>query len=33
MVGTQLIARAVAQADPELSDEILSSNSKALKRL
>ncbi|KDO99533.1 hypothetical protein MAV3388_11295 [Mycobacterium avium subsp. hominissuis 3388] len=33
MVGAQLIARAVAQADPGLSDEVLSSNSKALKRL
>ncbi|AAS04038.1 TetR/AcrR family transcriptional regulator [Mycobacterium avium subsp. paratuberculosis] len=33
MVGAQLIARAVAHADPGLSDEILSSNSKALKRL
>ena len=32
MVGAQLIARAVAQADPELSDEVLASNSKALKR-
>jgi len=32
MVGAQLIARAVAHADPELSDEVLASNSKALKR-
>lgn len=32
MVGAQLIARAIAQADPELSDEVLASNSKALKR-
>lgn len=33
MVGAQLIARAVAEADPELSDEVLASNCKALKRL
>lgn len=32
LVGAQLIARAIAQADPELSDEILTSNSKDLKR-
>lgn len=32
LVGAQLIARAVAQADPDLSDEILSANSKELKR-
>jgi TetR/AcrR family transcriptional regulator, transcriptional repressor for nem operon len=32
MVGAQLIARAIAQADPKLSDEVLASNSKALKR-
>jgi TetR/AcrR family transcriptional regulator, transcriptional repressor for nem operon len=32
MVGAQLIARAVAQADPELSDEVLTANGKALKR-
>jgi len=33
MVGAQLIARAVAQVDPHLSDEVLSSNGNALKRL
>lgn len=32
MVGAQLIARAIAQADPDLSDEVLSANSKELKR-
>ena len=32
LVGAQLIARAVAEADPDLSDEVLSSNSKDLKR-
>ncbi|MDF2824865.1 MAG: TetR family transcriptional regulator [Mycobacterium sp.] len=32
LVGAQLIARAVAQADPELSDEVLTSNSRELKR-
>jgi len=32
LVGAQLIARAVAQADPELSDEVLASNGKELKR-
>jgi TetR/AcrR family transcriptional repressor of nem operon len=32
MVGAQVIARAIAQADPELSDEVLSSTSKTLKR-
>jgi TetR/AcrR family transcriptional repressor of nem operon len=32
LVGAQLIGRAIAQADPELSDEILISNSKELKR-
>ena len=32
LVGAQLIARAIAQADPELSDEVLTSNSKELKR-
>jgi TetR/AcrR family transcriptional repressor of nem operon len=32
MVGAQLIARAVAQADPQLSDEVLTANGKALKR-
>ena len=32
LVGAQLIARAIAQADPDLSDEVLSSNSKELKR-
>jgi len=32
LVGAQLIARAIAQADPELSDEVLTSNSKDLKR-
>jgi hypothetical protein len=29
-VGAQLIARAIAQADPELSDEVLTSNSREL---
>ncbi|WP_231646295.1 TetR/AcrR family transcriptional regulator [Mycolicibacterium mengxianglii] len=32
LVGAQLIARATAQADPELSDEVLAANSKELKR-
>lgn len=32
LVGAQLIARAIAQADPQLSDEVLVSNSKQLKR-
>ena len=32
MVGAQLIARAIAKADPELSDEVLASNSRDLKR-
>ncbi|WP_337761929.1 TetR/AcrR family transcriptional regulator [Mycolicibacterium vanbaalenii] len=32
LVGAQLIARAVAEADPELSDEVLTANSKELKR-
>jgi TetR/AcrR family transcriptional repressor of nem operon len=32
LVGTQLIARAIAQADPDLSDEVLTSSSKELKR-
>jgi TetR/AcrR family transcriptional repressor of nem operon len=32
LVGAQLIARAIAQADPELSDEVLTANSKELKR-
>lgn len=32
MVGAQLIARAVARVDPQLSDEVLSSNGKTLKR-
>jgi len=32
LVGAQLIARAIAEADPDLSDEVLSSNSKDLKR-
>ena len=32
LVGAQLIARAIAQADPALSDEVLTSNSKELKR-
>ena len=32
MVGAQLIARAVAQADPDLSDEVLAANARALKR-
>jgi TetR/AcrR family transcriptional repressor of nem operon len=32
LVGAQLLARAVAQADPDLSDEVLSANSKDLKR-
>jgi TetR/AcrR family transcriptional repressor of nem operon len=32
LVGAQLIARAVAQADPELSDEVLAANRRELKR-
>jgi TetR/AcrR family transcriptional regulator, transcriptional repressor for nem operon len=32
LVGAQLIARAIAQADPVLSDEVLTANSKELKR-
>jgi TetR/AcrR family transcriptional repressor of nem operon len=32
LVGAQLIARAVAQADPSLSDEVLTATGKALKR-
>ena len=32
LVGAQLIARAVAQADPDLSDEVLTASSKSLKR-
>ena len=32
LVGAQLVARAIAEADPELSDEILTANSKELKR-
>lgn len=32
LVGAQLIARAIAQADPELSDEVLAANSRELKR-
>lgn len=32
LVGAQLIARAIAEADPELSDEVLTANSKQLKR-
>jgi TetR/AcrR family transcriptional regulator, transcriptional repressor for nem operon len=32
LVGAQLIARAIAQADPELSDEVLTSRSKERKR-
>ncbi|GAB7071099.1 TetR/AcrR family transcriptional regulator [Mycolicibacterium hodleri] len=32
LVGAQVIARAVAQADPELSDEVLASTGKELKR-
>lgn len=32
LVGAQIIARAVHQADPELSEEVLSSNTKQLKR-
>jgi TetR/AcrR family transcriptional repressor of nem operon len=32
LVGAQLIARAIAQADPELSDEVLTANGKELKR-
>ncbi|GAB7070930.1 TetR/AcrR family transcriptional regulator [Mycobacterium hodleri] len=32
LVGAQLIARAVVRADPDLSDEVLTANGKALKR-
>lgn len=32
LVGAQIIARAIAQADPDLSDEVLAANSKELKR-
>lgn len=32
LVGAQLIARAIAEADPELSDEVLTANNKQLKR-
>jgi TetR/AcrR family transcriptional repressor of nem operon len=32
LVGAQLLARAIAQADPELSDEVLAANGKELKR-
>ncbi|MCZ0731172.1 TetR/AcrR family transcriptional regulator [Mycolicibacterium iranicum] len=32
LVGAQIIARAIAQADPELSDEVLAANSRELKR-
>ncbi len=32
LVGAQLIARAIAQADPELSDEVLAANNRELKR-
>ncbi|UXA21053.1 TetR/AcrR family transcriptional regulator [Mycobacterium sp. SMC-4] len=32
LVGAQLIARAIAQADPDMSDEVLTANSKELKR-
>lgn len=32
LVGAQLIARAIVQADPQLSDEFLTSNTKDLKR-
>ncbi|MCK0174681.1 TetR/AcrR family transcriptional regulator [Mycolicibacterium sp. F2034L] len=32
LVGAQLIARAIAQADPALSDEVLAANRKELKR-
>ncbi|WP_422743427.1 TetR/AcrR family transcriptional regulator [Mycobacterium sp. WMMD1722] len=32
LVGAQLIARAVAEADPDLSDEVLTANSRELKR-
>ncbi|CAN3129341.1 HTH tetR-type domain-containing protein [Mycobacterium sp. smrl_JER01] len=32
LVGAQLIARAIAQADPEMSDEVLAANNKDLKR-
>lgn len=32
LVGAQLIARAIAAADPELSDEVLAANSNELKR-
>ncbi|MEU0498849.1 TetR/AcrR family transcriptional regulator [Mycobacterium sp. NPDC006124] len=32
LVGAQIIARAIAQADPDLSDEVLAANGKELKR-
>ena len=32
LVGAQLIARAIADADPELSDEVLTANGRELKR-
>ncbi|ORV88826.1 TetR family transcriptional regulator [Mycolicibacterium iranicum] len=32
LVGAQIIARAIARADPELSDEVLAANSRELKR-
>lgn len=32
MVGAQVLARAVAEADPELSDEVLNANTKDIKR-
>lgn len=32
LVGAQLIARAIAQADPELSDEVLTASSKEIRR-
>lgn len=32
LVGAQIIARAIAQADPELSNEVLAANSRELKR-
>lgn len=32
LVGAQIIARAIAQADPDLSDEVLTANGKELKR-
>lgn len=32
LVGAQIVARAIARADPELSDEVLAANSRELKR-